>query len=235
MHAMGERVDMATDRSSDASHAIGIVGGTGSLGRGLASRLALAGLHVTVGSRDSVRASQCADELGAGVSAASNEGACAQDLVIIAVPWSAHNATLAELARALEGRTVIDAVNPIASDERGPYALAVEAGSATQEAQRLLPSSVVVGAFHHLSAERLQSMDALDADVLVVGDDREAIARVIAMIGVVPGLRGVYAGRLRNAGQIEALTANLIAINRRYRTQSGLRVTGLDALEPSGS
>ncbi len=213
---------------------IGIVGGTGSLGRGLASRLTAAGLHITIGSRDSARARRCAQELGAGVLAASNEQACANDLVIIAVPWSAHSETLAELAPALEGRTVIDAVNPIAVDERGPYALAVDAGSATQEAQRLLPSSVVVGAFHHLSADLLQSVGALDADVLVVGDDREAIARVIAVIDAVPGLRGVYAGRLRNAGQIEALTANLIAINRRYRAKSGLRVTGLDTPKPSG-
>ena len=194
----------------------------------------MAGLHVTVGSRDLLRAQRCADDIGAEVVAADNEGACAQDLVIIAVPWSAHRMTLIELAPALEGRTVIDAVNPIAIDERGPYALPVESGSAAQEAQQLLPSSVVVGAFHHVSAELLQSGESLDADVLVVGDKREAISRVIDIIDAVAGLRGVYAGRLRNAGQIEALTANLIAINRRYRAQSGLRVTGVDTQQRSG-
>jgi NADPH-dependent F420 reductase len=233
MHAMGERVDMATDHAVGATQTVGIVGGTGSLGRGLARRLSMAGLHVTVGSRDPLRAQRCADELGGGVSAASNEDACAHGLVIIALPWSAHRTTLVELAPALEGRTVIDAVNPIAVDERGAYALVVESGSATQEAQQLLPSSVVVGAFHHVSADLLQSGKALDADVLVVGDDREAISRVIEVIDAVPGLRGVYAGRLRSAGQIEALTANLIAINRRYRTQSGLKITGLET--PEGS
>jgi 8-hydroxy-5-deazaflavin:NADPH oxidoreductase len=233
MHAMGERVDVATDRSSDAPPSIGIVGGTGALGRGLASRLGTAGLRVTIGSRDLVRAQRCAAELGVGVLAASNVHACAHDLVIIAVPWSVHSETLAELAPALAGRTVIDAVNPIAFDDRGPYSLVVEAGSAAQEAQQLLPSSVVVGAFHHMSAELLESAGALDADVLVVGDDREAVVRVIAVIDAVPGLRGVYAGRLRNAGQIEALTANLIAINRRYRAKAGLRITGLNSLRPT--
>ena len=231
MHAMGERVDVPTDRSVAATHTIGIVGGTGALGRGLAKRFAVAGLRVTIGSRDPVSAQRVADVIGAGVMGASNAVACAQDLVIIAVPWSAHRSTLTDLAPALQGRTVVDTVNPIAFDQRGPYALAVEAGSAAQEAQQLLPASVVVGAFHHMSAGLLESMDDLDADVLVVGDDREAVARVIAVIDAVSGLRGVYAGRLRNAGQVEALTANLIAINRRYRVQSSLRVVGLGPTE----
>ena len=84
----------------------------------------------------------------------------------------------------------------------------------------------MVGAFHHVSSELLLGDDPLDGDVLVVGDDRDAVGQVIELVDSIVGLRGVFAGRLRNAGQVEALTANLIAINRRYKTQSGLRVTG---------
>jgi NADPH-dependent F420 reductase len=162
------------------------------------------------------------------VTGARNEQACGADVVIITVPWAAHEATLVELAPRLAGRIVIDAVNPLAFDENGPHAVPVAAGSATQQARELLPHSVVVGAFHHVPAALLQQPGPLDADVLVVGDDREATTQVIALIDTIAGLRGVYAGRLRNAGQVEALTANLIAINRRYQTLAGLKITGLD-------
>ena len=48
-----------------------------------------------------------------------------------------------------------------------------------------------------------------------------------ALAARIPGVRGIYAGRLRNCGQIEALTANLVSINRRYKAHAGLRVTDI--------
>ena len=69
------------------------------------------------------------------------------------------------------------------------------------------------------------SHEEVDCDVLVLGDDREATDVVRALADAIPGMRGVYGGRLRNARQIETLTANLIAINRRYKTNSGIRIT----------
>jgi predicted dinucleotide-binding enzyme len=69
------------------------------------------------------------------------------------------------------------------------------------------------------------SVEWVDTDVLVLGDDRDATDLVRALADAIPGMRGVYGGRLRNARQVEALTANLIAINRRYRAHSGIRVT----------
>jgi NADPH-dependent F420 reductase len=85
----------------------------------------------------------------------------------------------------------------------------------------------VVGAFHHVSAVLLldDAVESVDTDVLVVGDDREATDVVQAIAGRIDGVRGVYAGRLRNAGQVEAMTANLISMNRRYKAHAGLRVT----------
>lgn len=226
MQAMDERVVVDDQQPQLPRRTIGVIGGTGPLGRGLAERLCDAGHQVKIGSREPERAKAAAQASRASIVGGSNRDVCASDLVVVAVPWAAHDQMLTELRDALTGRIVIDAVNPLGFDERGPFALTVAAGSAAQQAQLLLPASTVVGAFHHLSAEVLLEDVALDADVLVVGDERDAVRQVIELVDCVAGLRGVFAGRLRNAGQVEALTANLIAINRRYRTRSGVRVTG---------
>jgi 8-hydroxy-5-deazaflavin:NADPH oxidoreductase len=122
---------------------------------------------------------------------------------------------------------VVDCVNPLGFDQRGAFGLPVEEGSAAEQAQHLLPDATVVAAFHHLSAVALldDDVDSIDADVLVLGDDRAATDLVQELAGRIPGCRGIYAGRLRNAGQVEALTANLIAVNRRYKAHASLRVT----------
>jgi len=210
---------------------IGILGGTGPQGRGLARRLALAGHPVVVGSRSVERAADTAAAIGvSGVTGGSNLDAAAADLVIVTVPYEGHADLLASLARPLTGKIVVDCVNPLGFDSQGPYALAVADGSAAQEAQRILPDSTVVAAFHHVSAVRLEDpeIDRFEEDVLVLGEDRDAVGVVIKLAGAaLPGGRGVYAGRLRNAFQVEGLTANLIAVNRRYRTHAGVRITEL--------
>jgi 8-hydroxy-5-deazaflavin:NADPH oxidoreductase len=151
----------------------------------------------------------------------------AADLVIVAVPYAGHAATLAELATPLAGKVVADCVVPMGFDELGAYVLDVEEGSVTQQAAALLPDSHVVGAFHHLSAVLLEDLSrpTLDGDVMVVGDVREATDLVQALAGRLPGMRGIYAGRLRNARQVEALTINLVSVNRRYKVHAGVRVT----------
>lgn len=211
-----------------ATLTVAVLGGTGEQGRGLARRLGLAGVRVVLGSRSAERAAEAATALPGEVSGADNAAAAASgDVVVVAVPWDGHRELLAELAGALEGKIVVDCVNPVGFDKQGAYALAVEEGSAAQQAQAVLPASRVVAAFHHVSAVLLldESVDALDTDVMVLGDDREATDLVQALVGLIPGMRGVYAGRLRNAHQVEALTANLISVNRRYRAHAGLRVT----------
>jgi NADPH-dependent F420 reductase len=210
---------------------IGILGGTGPQGRGLARRLASAGHPTVLGSRSSARASETAKSVGVdSVTGGSNEDAAAADLVIVTVPYEGHADLLTALAEPLAGKIVVDCVNPLGFDAQGPYALAVADGSAAQEAQRILPDSTVVAAFHHLSAVRLEDPEIqdFDEDVLVLGEDRDAVGTVIELAAAaLPGGRGVFAGRLRNAHQVEALTANLIAVNRRYKTHAGLRITDL--------
>lgn len=210
---------------------VGILGGTGPQGRGLAYRFARGGLTVRIGSRDAARGEQVAAELAgvANVTGGGNEYAADADVVIVAVPWEAHEPTLTSLKGQLAGKIVVDCVNPLGFDGRGPFALDVAEGSAAQQAEALLPESRVCAAFHHVSAVLLADPEVaeIELDVLVLGDDREAAAVVQAIAGRVAGMRGVWAGRLRNAAQVEALTANLIAINKRYKVHAGVRVTDL--------
>src|SRR6185312_16336426 len=214
---------------------IGVLGGTGPLGGGLARRFAAAGLSVVVGSRDAAKGARIADEIladvpGGAVTGTDNAGAAAQaDVLVVAVPYEGHAELLRGLAGPLAGKIVVDAVNPLGFDKQGPYPLEVAEGSAAQRAAALLPDSRVTAAFHHVSAVILAdlSITHVDLDVLVLGDDRAATDQVRALADAIPGVRGVYGGRLRNAGQVEALTANLIAVNRRYRTHAGIRITGL--------
>jgi NADPH-dependent F420 reductase len=213
---------------------LAFLGGTGDQGRGLARRFAIAGHHVILGSRQADRAEQAAAELRETVpepsliDGATNEAAAAAgDVVVVAVPWEGHEPLISALATALTGKVVIDCVNPMGFDSKGAFALDVSEGSAAQQAEALLPDSTVVAAFHHVSAVLLldPAVASIDTDVLVLGDDRSATDLVQALVDRIDGMRGIYGGRLRNAGQVEALTANLVSINRRYKAHAGLRVT----------
>jgi NADPH-dependent F420 reductase len=215
---------------------VAVLGGTGPQGRGLARRWASAGIPVVVGSRDAGRAAETAAELaeatGGDIRGLANvDAAEAGDVVVVSVPYDGHADLLRPLAGALAGRIVVDCVNPLGFDQQGAYALPVPDGSAAQEAAALLPDSVVVAAFHHVSAVVLNDpqVSSVDTDVLVLGEGehRDATDLVRGLAEAIPGVRGVYAGRLRNAHQVEALTANLIAVNRRYRAHAGLRVTDI--------
>jgi NADPH-dependent F420 reductase len=213
---------------------IAVLGGTGPQGRGLARRWATAGLAVVIGSRSAERAAKVAADLaeatGGDVRGFANQQAAARcDVAVVAVPYDGHADLLRSLGAALAGKVVVDCVSPLGFDKQGAYALPVPDGSAAQEAASILGDSTVVAAFHHVSAVLLDDpeISSMDTDVLVLGDDREATDLVAALADAVPGMRGVYGGRLRNAHQVEALTANLISVNRRYQAHAGVRVTDI--------
>jgi hypothetical protein len=217
-----------------AGLSVGILGGTGDQGRGLAYRFARGGQAVRIGSRSRERGEHVAAELAAlprvpagSLTGGDNRYACAADVVIIAVPWEGHGDLVASLREPLTGKVVVDCVNPLGFDKQGPYPLPVAEGSAAQQAAALLPESTVCAAFHHVSAVLLADpqVHSIELDVLVLGEDRQAVSVVQALAGRIDGMRGVYAGRLRNAGQVEAFTANLIAINKRYKAHAGVRLT----------
>jgi len=220
------------------AHPIAILGGTGPQGRGLALRFARAGVPVVIGSRDGAKAEETARALRAGsdlpvIGAANPVAAAAGDVVFIAVPWAAHEATLRSLTNELAGRIVVDLVNPLEFDKQGPKGLHVPEGSAAQQAQALLPSCRVVSGFHHISAKLLlDESTGVDTDILVCGDDLDAKQRVLDLAALIPGARALDAGPLRLAGWLEGLTAVLLSINRRYHTSAGIHLTRIDGTHP---
>jgi NADPH-dependent F420 reductase len=220
------------------TYRIAVMGGTGPQGKGLGYRFARHGHDVIVGSRAAEKAVAAAAEVrdrlagveGAGsVSGAANAEACEHaDVVVLAVPWEGHDELVASLP--LAGRTVVSCVNPLAFDKRGAHGLVIDGGegSAAERAQTLAPDATVVGAFHNVSAVGLWGdEDYLDEDVLCVGDSDEGKELAMDLARAVTGRRGISAGKLRLARQLEPLTAVLISINRKYKVHSGIRITGL--------
>ena len=221
------------------TYRIAVIGGTGPQGKGLGYRFARHGHSVVLGSRAAEKALAAAGEVNARLSdegvgtpltGAANAHACEDaDVVLLAVPYDGHDELVATLP--LAGRTVVSCVNPLAFDKRGPYGRVIDGGegSAAESAQRIAPDATVVGAFHHVSAVTLWSeVEYLDhEDVLVCGDSAEGKAVAIDLARCVTGRDGIDAGKLRLARQLEPLTAVLISINKAYKTQSGIRISGV--------
>ncbi len=217
---------------------IAIVGGTGDLGTGLARRWVQAGYPVIIGSRTADKAEAAAAALkalmqqrGAGavdVRGADNVAAAqAADIVALTVPFSHQAPTLEQIKSALEGKILIDVTVPLVPPKVMRVQLPPE-GSAGQIAQNILGEGVrVVSAFQNVAAHHLQEGHALDCDVLVCGDDKEARAQVIALVEAA-GMRGFHAGSIANAAAAEALTSLLIFINKQYSCHAGIRITGLN-------
>lgn len=219
---------------------IAIVGATGDLGFGLALRLARAGVPVVIGSRDADRAAEAAERVRAAVPDADVRGAANPDavagaeLVVLSVPFASQATTLKSVKEALApGQLLLDVTVPLATAVGGrpTRVLGVAQGSAAQQAQELVPAGVsVVSALHTVAAAHLADLDhAFDEDVLVCGDEKDAKRRVAELIGLIPGLRPIDAGKLEMARIAEQLTALTIGINIRHKATAGIRITGLPA------
>ena len=219
----------------EKTYRIAVMGGTGPQGKGLGYRFAKHGHTVVLGSRAAEKALAAADEVNARLSSptvtgAANADACAEaDVVLLAVPYDGHDDLVVTLP--LAGKTVISCVNPLAFDKQGPHGRVIDGGegSAAESAQRIAAEATVVGAFHHVSAKNLWSDEEyLDhEDVLVCGDSAEGKAVAIELARSVTGRDGIDSGKLRLARQLEPLTAVLISINKAYKTQSGIRISGI--------
>jgi NADPH-dependent F420 reductase len=218
--------------------AIPIIGGTGALGFGVGLRLACAGARVVIGSRDAGRAQEAAGRLNDQIEGAQAEGAENGDaaargpIVLLCVPFRNQSENLTNLKPVLQpGQILVDATVPLAAavSGRATRLLGVPQGSAAQQAAEMAPEGVhVVSALHTVSASTLNDLaHELDEDVLVAGDNVDAKRRVAELIARIDGLRPVNAGRLEAAKLIESLTPLLIGINSRYKTHSGVRISGL--------
>ena len=216
---------------------IGILGGTGPAGRGLAVRLAVAGETVVIGSRDAARAETVAAELverwparRLSLSGAENASATAADVVVVATPWEAALPTVRPLADALSGKVVVSMVVGMIREGREFLTLLPPRGSMAASVQDALPGSFVSAALHHLPASEMEKLDhVLVADVLVCSDHPSATAATVALVERIEGLRPIDAGSLSQAGAIESFTAVLTTVNIRHKVHAAVRLAGYGA------
>jgi len=216
-------------------YTIGIVGGTGKEGKGLAFRWVRAGHNVVIGSRRYEKAQKAVDTIKAlldnpagSLQGMENEDAVKScDIAVITVPYAAHHATLESLKDALQGKIVIDVVVPIVPPKVTKVQMP-EAGSAALEAQAILGESCyVVDAFQNISHERLMQDGDVDCDVLVSGRGKAAREVVLGLVADT-GLKGWDAGPIENTVVVEGLTSVLIGLNIRHHVHaSGIRITGI--------
>ena len=213
---------------------LGILGGTGPEGMGLALRLGLAGEPVFIGSRDAARAAATAQNLRdqgvtAEVRAGLNEEAAElSDAVVIAVPFEAQRAVLESVRDRLSGKTVVDTAVPLTRSGGRFDLLHVEEGSAALQAQALLPESRVVAAFQTISArDLLDAAHAVQGDVVVCADDEAARALVMSLADRIPALRAVDGGGLAGSRYVEGITPLLLNVNRTYRARTAVRILGI--------
>lgn len=217
-----------------------LLGGTGRAGFGLALRLALAGVHVHLGSRDEHRAAEVATRVsarleesggrGGAVAGHTNQEAAARaPTVIITVPYQGLARLLDVTAPALADRVVVSTVVPVRRDpDLGPVGIAVREGSAAERIAARLPRARVVGAFHSLSSAILRDpRRRVDGDVVITGDDGEAKMTVAALVELLDGARAVDAGPLRYARYSEGMAILLLSVNQVYRANAGLAITGI--------
>jgi 8-hydroxy-5-deazaflavin:NADPH oxidoreductase len=221
---------------------IPIIGGTGALGYGLAVRWAQAGEHVVIGSRKPERAAEAAERVRSAAEGAEVEGlengeaAARGPIVFLTVPFRAQSETLTNLKEALSaGQILVDCTVPTAASISGKASrtVGVWQGSAAQQAEEMVPEGVtVISALHTVHAGALAQGDTIDEDILICGDRKADKARVAELIERIEGLRAVNAGALEMARIVETLSPLLIAINFRYKSRAGIRITGLPEESP---
>jgi NADPH-dependent F420 reductase len=216
---------------------IGVLGGTGPAGKGVAVRLAAAGHDVVLGSRDRDRAAGVVDELRerwgdrvATLTPGDNDAAADADVVVLATVWDAAVPTAEAHAGQLGGKVVVAMANGLTKQGRQFLPVVPEEGSLTAAVQAAVPDARVVAAFQHIPAKALADLDHdLAGDVLVAGDDEDARALVLDLVDGLGGLRGLDAGSLANALGIEAFAAALLTVNLRHQGEGFLRIDGVGA------
>jgi 8-hydroxy-5-deazaflavin:NADPH oxidoreductase len=215
---------------------IGVLGGTGPAGSGLAARLAASGFDVIIGSRSKYRALEVRDriserwqERNLPLAAGDNQTAASADIVVVATPWDAAASTVSEVAHELRGKVVISMANALAKVGHEFQPLVPPRGSVAASVQAAVPRSLVAAAMHHVPAKELGDLsEPVESDVLVCSDHPTATATTIDIVSKMPDLRPLDAGELSNAAPIEAFAAVLLQVNMKYKTRVAIRFTGLD-------
>jgi|SRR5438105_7817283 len=218
---------------------VGLIGGTGRLGPGLALRFALAGVPVLIGSREAAKGATAAAKVAAAVAEHGGEAAvtgCANldaaqrcEVAVITIPHDGQAALLPQLAGALIGKVVVSTAVPVSvGPEAGPAWDDTMPEGAAAEAARLLPTSRIAAGFHSLSSWVLARPQLrVDSHVVVTGDDADAKRVTMELAELLPGVRAVDGGPLRLARHSEHFTVLLMSINRIHKRHTGIIITDL--------
>jgi NADPH-dependent F420 reductase len=219
---------------------IGIMGGTGPAGSGLALRLNVAGNEVVIGSRSADRSREVVDELhaawpkhGLSIEPGDNAAAASCELVVVATPWDSVATVVSDHASLLTGKIVVTMANALIRVGKEFQPLVPPRGSIAAHVQAAIPASRVVAAMQHIPAKELGNLDHhVDSDVLICSDFPEAIEVVSDIVHQIPGCRPLNTGGLSNALALEAFTAVLLQLNVRYKTRVAPRLTGIPEFDP---
>jgi NADPH-dependent F420 reductase len=216
---------------------IGILGGTGPAGSGLAARLASVGYEVVLGSRSKYRAMETVDNLlerwkdrELTISAADNTGAAETDVVVIATPWDGATQTAASVHDKLRRKVVVSMANALTRIGREFQPLVPPRGSVAASVQAAVPDCMVAAALHHVPAKELGDLDhPIESDVLICSDHPKAVDVTSEMVTKIPNMRPLHAGELAMATPIESFTAVLLQLNLHYKTRVAVKFTGIPA------
>jgi NADPH-dependent F420 reductase len=212
---------------SSGKPTLAVIGGTGTLGSGLARRWAKAGYAVVIGSRDAAKAADAARAFAGATGTSNADAAKAADIIILTVPWATHAQIIDEIKPHTAGKLVVDTTVPLVPPKVARVQLPAETSAALAAQRRLGDGARLVSAFHNVAGHKLQQDIDIDCDVLIFGDEPKDRA-IVADLAKAIGLRGVHAGPLANSVAAEALTSVLIGINRNYKVDgAGLRITGI--------
>jgi NADPH-dependent F420 reductase len=214
---------------------VGILGGTGPAGRGLAARLAAAGVNVVVGSRSAERAAATCEEIRTRwpqhqmwLEPVENREAADAQVVVVATPWDAAASTTESVADLLGGKVVVSMANALAKKDGELQAVTPPSGSVAAAVQEAAPGALVAAAFHHVPARSLAAVDTpIDGDVIVCTDHQPAFEATAQLVRMIPGLRPLHGGSLVGAGPVEAFTAVLLGVNSRYKARAVVRLNGI--------
>ncbi len=212
---------------SSSKPTLAVIGGTGTLGSGLAGRWAKAGFPVVIGSRDAAKAAEAARAFPGATGASNADAAKSAEIVILTVPWATHAQIIDEIKPHIAGKLVVDTTVPLVPPKVARVQLPAETSAALAAQRRLGDGVRLVSAFHNVAGHKLQQDIDIDCDVLIFGDEPKDRA-IVADLAKAAGLRGVHAGPLANSVAAEALTSVLIGINRNYKVDgAGIRITGI--------
>lgn len=214
---------------------VGILGGTGPAGRGLAARLAAAGVNVVVGSRSAERAAATCEEIRTrwpehemSLEPMENREAAEAQVVVVATPWDAAASTTGSVADLLGGKVVVSMANALEKKDGELQAVTPPLGSVAAAVQEAAPAAMVAAAFHHVPARSLAAVDTpIDGDVIVCTDHQPAFEATAELVRMIPGLRPLHGGSLVGAGPVEAFTAVLLGVNSRYKARAVVRLNGI--------